>query len=218
MRRKLVKQGAATLMVSLPSKWAQRCNLKKGNEVDILEKGKELIIKPESVPETKKISVNISELKHVWRRAVSALYKAGYDEIQINFDKPEEITKVYSVLQEFVGFEIINQTETGCIIKEIVETRETDFQTIYGRTFSMLLSIADDFLNALKNKNMELMGTIPGRDLIVNKYANFCRRIINKGLVEPEESPMLYFIIEGLETLGDSYKSFSKHIFETKKF
>ena len=216
MKRKLVKQGAATLMISLPSKWTKQFNLKKGDEIDIEEKGKNIVIGTQPSKEIKKAKINISEFKHVWRRVISALYKAGYDEIQINFEKSDEITKVYSVLQEFIGFEIISQSQDGCVIKEIAETKETDFQTIFNRTFSILLSIAEDCAGALKSRNASLLGTIPERDLIVNKYANFCRRIINKGMVEQNESPMLYFIIEGLETMGDVYKGFAKHLFETK--
>jgi len=37
MRRKLVKQGAATMMVSLPSKWVKDQKLKKGDEVEVSE-------------------------------------------------------------------------------------------------------------------------------------------------------------------------------------
>jgi len=216
MKRSIVKQGAATLMVSLPSKWARRFRLEKGNEIDIVEKGRELIIRPGFVSEIRKTKINISELKHLWRRVVSALYKAGYDEIEIDFNKPDEITKVYSVLQEFIGFEIISQAEKSCLIKEIVESKETNFNAIFSRTFGMLLSIAEDCSNALKKRNTELLGTIPERDIIINKYANFCRRIINKGLVDQKDAPMLYYLIEELETMGDVYKDFAKYLFETK--
>ena len=216
MKRSIVKQGAATLMVSLPSKWTKKYHLNKGDEVDIVEKGRDLLITSEVVPEIRKATINISELKDIWRRVISALYKAGYDEIKINFSKPEDISKIYSVLHEFVGFEIISQTEKGCTIKEIVEAKETNFNSITSRTFNMLLSIAEDCSNALKNKNIEILGTIPERDLIINKYANFCRRIINKGLVNQNDAPMLYYIIEGLESIGDIYKDFARYSFEAK--
>lgn len=217
MKRSIVKQGAATLMVSLPSKWARKFQLQKGDEIDLVEKGRDLLITPEFVYEIRKGTVNLSEVKKIWKRVITAYYKSGYDEIEIIFDKPEEISKVYSMLNEFVGFEIVSQKEKSCIIKEIVETKETNFKTILSRTFNMLISISQDCSGALKNKNTELLGTIPERDLIINKYCNFCRRIINKGLVQQEDAPMLYYIIEALESFGDIYKSFAKNLYETKK-
>jgi len=217
MKRSIVKQGAATLMISLPSKWARKFQLKKGDEIDLSEKGKELVVTAQSLFELKMARISLQEVKTFWKRAITALYKAGYDEIEIIFEKQEEISKIYSILNEFVGFEIVSQKEKSCIIKEIVEAKETNFRTIISRTFSMLLSMADDCSNALKQKNTELLGTIPERDLIINKYCNFCRRIINKGLVDLDEAPMLYYVIEALETFGDIYKSFAKHLYDTKK-
>ena len=38
MKRKLVRQGSSTLMISLPSKWVKSNNLDKGSEIDIDEK------------------------------------------------------------------------------------------------------------------------------------------------------------------------------------
>ena len=43
MKRKLVKQGPATLMVSLPVKWLQSQNLNKGDEVDIEVKDNKIV-------------------------------------------------------------------------------------------------------------------------------------------------------------------------------
>ena len=44
MKRKLVKQGSATLMLSIPAKWAQLHNLGKGEEVNMEIEEEKLII------------------------------------------------------------------------------------------------------------------------------------------------------------------------------
>ena len=49
MRRKLVKQGNATLMISLPSKWAKENKLDKGDEIILNEYGRDLIVSTEEV-------------------------------------------------------------------------------------------------------------------------------------------------------------------------
>ena len=216
MKRKLVKQGAATLMVSLPSKWARQFSLKKGDEINIEEKNRNIVISAEPSNEIKKAKINISEMGILGKRSIGALYKAGFDEIEIEFSKPEEISNVYSVLNELIGFEIIKQGEDECTIKEITEAGESNFETIFNRTFLMLISVAEDTVSSIKNKNFSLLSTIPERDLVINKYANFCRRILNKGHENTEKIPMLYYIIEELENLGDEYKHLAKFLVEAK--
>ena len=44
MKRKLVKQGAATMMISLPSKWIKENSLEKGSEVELEEEGSSVMI------------------------------------------------------------------------------------------------------------------------------------------------------------------------------
>jgi len=216
MKRKLVKQGAATLMVSLPSKWIKQFSLKKGNEIDVEEKGRDIIIRSEPSKEVRKVKINISEMGLLGKRSIGALYKAGYDEIEIDFEKAEEISKVYSVLNELIGFEIIKQSEKGCVIKEITSASESNFDTIFNRTFLMLISVSEDCVSSIKNRNFEMLATIPDRDLIINKYANFCRRILNRGYAGTEKTPMLYYIIEELENLGDEYKHLARFFVEKK--
>ncbi|MFC1723694.1 AbrB/MazE/SpoVT family DNA-binding domain-containing protein, partial [Nanoarchaeota archaeon] len=45
MRRKAIKLATNTLVISLPSKWAQRNNIIKGSELELDEKGSYLILK-----------------------------------------------------------------------------------------------------------------------------------------------------------------------------
>ena len=49
MKRKIVKQGAATLMISLPSKWCKKFGLKKGDEVDIETANDSLLVSPKEI-------------------------------------------------------------------------------------------------------------------------------------------------------------------------
>lgn len=79
----------------------------------------------------------------------------------------------------------------------------------------MLISISRDSLDCLKKGNKELLDKIIERDITVNKFANYCRRIINKrGVANIREAPMVYYIIEEVENLGDEYKNLCKHLRE----
>ena len=60
MKRKLVKQGAATMMISLPSKWIKENGLDKGDEIELIEQGGELLIKSRESQEHNNLKINLS--------------------------------------------------------------------------------------------------------------------------------------------------------------
>ena len=73
MKRKVSQVGPATLMVSLPSKWARRYSVKPGDEVDLVEDGPKLIIGAGPVTEAE-ISLDLSNAGNMMRRIV--VYRA----------------------------------------------------------------------------------------------------------------------------------------------
>ena len=58
MKRKLVRLGGNTLMVSMPAKWVKMHSLSKGDEVYIEQDGEMLAISPISGNKLKEISVS----------------------------------------------------------------------------------------------------------------------------------------------------------------
>src|SRR3990167_8185350 len=86
MKRKVVKQGAATLMVSLPSKWAKKYNLKKGDEINIEELDNNLVLSKESVSGKRRTSINLTNhTESAIRTAITNTYRAGYDLVTVQF-------------------------------------------------------------------------------------------------------------------------------------
>ena len=47
MKRKIIKQGHNTLTVTLPSKWVKDLNLSAGDEIELIEKDKSILITSE---------------------------------------------------------------------------------------------------------------------------------------------------------------------------
>ena len=44
MKRKAIQLASQTIVVSLPAKWVRQQGIKKGDEIDVEERGKELVI------------------------------------------------------------------------------------------------------------------------------------------------------------------------------
>jgi len=51
MKRKVTLHGPATLSVSLPLKWARMFNVKKGDELEVVEQKDSLLISPSTIKE-----------------------------------------------------------------------------------------------------------------------------------------------------------------------
>ena len=207
MKRKVVQQGPSTLMVSLPSKWAKENGLRKGDEIDLEEAEGSLVLRTRRKSSLQKTSVRLADYGILSSRAIGALYKQGFDEIEVIFRTQKDMDIVNKNLNEFIGFEIVSQNTKGCVIKEVSAPIDESFELILNRTVLLLKSVAEDTYNGLSSGDTNMLKTLPARDATINKYANYCRRIINKfGYKEQHKAPMIYYVIEELENLGDEYK------------
>ncbi len=216
MKRKIAQIGPSTLMISLPSKWAKRFNLKKGHEIDILENNEKLIVSTQNELQQKELEINISSLDLMLYRLIGAVYKCGYDQVKIVFNNPRQLETIYDVLRKTcLGFEIIEQSKNFIIIREISKIENTEFENVLRRNFLFLMSVANDSLDAVKKQDFEELKNITLRDHNINKYSDFCRRMLNKRPL-PEKNSPLYHIIEQSEKIGDMYRDLCLHIYENK--
>jgi len=218
MKRKLVKQGAATMMISLPSKWIKEFNLDKGDEIDLEESGKDLIIRSgKSIQEKTKSIINISEFKPLGNRAIVSLYNKGVDELEINFKDPEDVKKFQNkVINELLGFEIIRQTQNTLYIKKIAESEEIDIDDLIKRIFFILDSMFEELISALEKK--QSLDPIIATDSSVNKFSHFCMRRLNKkGYKDFSKTSQVYGLVYDMEKIGDAIKGIAEEYKESVK-
>ena len=218
MKRKIALIGPSTLMVSLPSKWAKKFNLKKGDEIEVTESDKSLVISTENDFSKKELEINVSSLDTMLYRLVGAVYKSGYEQVKIVFNTPNQLETIYDVLRKTcIGFEIIEQSKSYLIIKEISKPEHHEFENVLRRNFLFLLSVAKDSLESAKKQEFQELKNITLRDHNINKYSDFCRRILNKrNVYEFSKNAPLYCVIEQLEKIGDIYRDLCLHIFENE--
>jgi phosphate uptake regulator len=85
MKRKVIKQGHHTLTVTIPSKWAEAHGVSPGDELDVIENERSLILTKEgnaSIPPSITIDLTGMTVPMIWRY-ISSAYRAGYDEIAV---------------------------------------------------------------------------------------------------------------------------------------
>lgn len=219
MRRKLSQIGPSSLMISIPSKWAKKQNLSKGDEIEILEQPQQLIltkVSKASIPRSVSISwenCDISTAGRLFRVA----YRTGADEIHITFEpflqgiNNESIptkTFIMNILEEYIGVELMDIGKTTCRIKEISLVKKEELQTILRRIFFTILNNSNTLLNAfIKNDEASFNDLSTIADRSINRLTEYCNRILGKYQYEYAESSMYFYrILTNFERLGDRIK------------
>jgi phosphate uptake regulator len=217
MRRKVIQIADSTQLISLPRKWALKYGIKKGDEVEVLEEGARLVVSTDRGEISENAELNIDNLEPMVLRYLVALYKKGVDEVNVTFNKPEKIRAVQSSIgKEAVGYEITDQTATSCTIKHVSGELE-EFEPVLKRTFLLLVSMADQTYDALKDSHFEDLKNAAFLEEANNRFTTTCRRMLNKkGHKSKKKSGPLYYIIEDLENIADQYKYLCLHFYGKK--
>ena len=203
MLRKLVKQGAATLMVSLPAKWARQFSLGKGSEVDVSEEDSALVITAGKAKGKKVKELDIKKGEFM-RRLLYIPYREGYDEIRIRFEDPKAMKEIEATVDMIMGFEILDQKPNQCRIGSVSTETEQSFESVLRRCFLLIKSMANESYDALSRKEFEKMRPIGDMERSVHRYCDFTMRIINKAWMKPKpEITRAYWIITIIKEISD---------------
>ena len=140
MARKVFQINPTTLAITLPKKWTVTYNVVKGNEVSVeedesgnlmLRTDRPLINKTEITLTTK----DIEQPKKISHNAVRAILinalRKGYHEIKVSFDTPSTMKAINDVVSEVLGYEIVEQTNINCTIKNIVTISDTNIDKFF---------------------------------------------------------------------------------------
>jgi len=218
MKRKVIQLAGKTLVVSLPHKWAKKYGVKKGDEIEVEEEERRLVVKAQGEAKKAAKFIDLSDLDTMLHRTMSALYKAGYDEVEIKYDTPKQHAVIMNVINKSsVGFEVLRQGQKLLLVRNLSDLHSEEFDNLLRRFFLALLLSADDSLEYIKQGNNAGMEEIVLRDHLMNKYADLCRRMINtRGFDEIRKTTTYYFICEQLEKIGDGYKDLMKFMIKEK--
>lgn len=218
MKRKLIQHGASSLTVSLPKKWTNTNNLRKGEEIDVIESGAKIIISAKKHYERRKIELDVSGSEKMIKRIVGAAFKSGYDEIVINFSSFNELKTVQELTREqFSGFEIIDQTKERVVLRNISENNFEEFNAVLRRFFLVLNQISQETMQAIEKNDFKWMKSIALMKIESDKFADYTRRAINMGYeLESKRSAPLYTIIEQLEKAVDRYADLCNYLSDEK--
>ena len=180
MKRKLVKQGTSTMMISLPSKWIKANKLDKGSEVDVEENGSNIIISPEKENVKSEIGIELKDLtESSIRTFITNTYRMGYDKVNVKFQNPDQFRILKKVVESrLLGFEIIKRDKGICIIENITEPSQEQFNSILQKIFLNIETLFE--ITEKRFDNIKVEEDFEEVEEKIQQYDNFCRRVISK--------------------------------------
>ncbi len=205
MRRKVIKQGHNTLTVSLPKRWCDAHNLKGGEEIDIGEKGENLILSKEAYRGSKEVSVDITGMhRNAIIMTLESLYTYGYDIIKVTtrdtktkwvlFDEEWSINKIINyTINLMVGAELVSTSKNNYQIEVLTEDSKEKFSVTLRRIFILINNLFDSFLEGIKIKQKDLIEDIDLQHFNVLKFVNYALRLLNKFGHEDADKTTYYF-------------------------
>ncbi|MFH1211491.1 MAG: AbrB/MazE/SpoVT family DNA-binding domain-containing protein [Candidatus Woesearchaeota archaeon] len=192
MKRKLVRQGAATMMVSLPAKWLKEHKLEKGDEIEIEETDKGLLLTTKAgsgKSETTIKLINMTESSI--RTLITNTYRAGFDRVKVVFDNEKQFNILSNVIKtRLIGFDVTKKEENTCVIENITEPSEEHFDTLIQKLFFNIGEMFDITEKRLKkSKEPYDYEEVAER---THRYDNWCRRVISKKMASIAKTDFLW--------------------------
>ena len=217
MRRKIILMGGKTHVISLPLKWIKKYQVKKGQELELQENQNKILVSTDSKPALKEIDLNLTntDTSTIVRNIVTC-YQTGFNFLNIKFDKKvlnlktnkqmKTIDLIQDTCDQLIGFEITEQKEGFCHIKDITDNSINEFNKILRRTFLMLNCLSTETLDYLKGKETE---DLHKKHVNIRRFTNYCRRYLNIFGVEDKTN---YYneLLLSIEEISRTYRLITK--------
>ena len=219
MKRKVIQIGEFTKVISLPSGWSNRHNLRKGDEIEVEEKGNKIVISNNKDLEPRSAEKNMDNLSRFGKSFITSAYRVGFNDIKINYSDPSYASIIQEVLsRQISGFEIIKQSDSSITMKEMSKAEQDAFDIGFRRLWMLLIDFAEDSFSSISQKRPIDYKSIQIKDMNINKFANYCIRIlVQKGHFNDNRDMALFHLIKELEEIGDYIKRVME-IYNSKKF
>lgn len=211
MKRRVIEQGGITPMISLPRTWAKKFRIMKGDELEISERGKELILStPKAIESEETAVIEIKDSQKFMGRLIFAPYRFGYNSIEIKYSDPAVALKIQKFLEQLLGFEIIQQGHNFMKIEMVAKELEGEFEKMLRRILYMTAEMAKELSKAAKENNNNKFKDIASMEIMSNKLTNFCERLLNKhGYTEVGKTSFMYCTVWTMEQIADDVRAIS---------
>jgi len=220
MRRKLIKQGVEALTVTLPSKWLKEKSLGAGDEVEIEEEDNKLsLYSTEHKKAAKTISLKLDlEMFNAYRSIIGGLYRAGYNEIKIEFDNKKVIPFLQKTVDSLYGFELFDIDHKSCTIRSIYLTEEVDLHAYTNRMIHNVVTMQGIISEDIKKREYKSKDELfQFRNNVLKQRDLIMRTIIEQKLLDNKHQPYNTISV-GIWNVARKYYIMYENLESSKKY
>ena len=175
--RKVQITGGSSYVITLPKDWAEAQQVKKNDPLGIITQPDGTLLITRDITEgqfqrEKRFDVSeIHEPTFLFRLLIGS-YIAGYTTITIT-SKTRLASPVRMVVREFsqmtIGPEVVEETDTTIILKDLLNPSEMPFENTIKRMFVIVKNMHLDAMIALETRNKGLSDDVIARDNDVDR-------------------------------------------------
>ena len=209
----------------MPKTWVEKNNLKKGDLISISDDGFELVLsagQQDSKPGNKEASIDAKSKDMEFLKAeIVSSYLNGYDAINIFFDNnPKDAVKIKDIIRNLSGLEIMEQTSTRIVAKNLININEISISNIVRRMDIITRAMMEDAILCCRGQcNYD---SIHHRDFDVNRLYFLGYRVIKNAIKNPRIAKSLgigawqlhsdNLLIARIEEIADRQKRIARYI------
>ena len=219
--RRVQMTGGSSYVITLPKEWVKSSNIKKNDPLGLLiqSDGTLLITTKMTQDQAERVKeFNVSDVTnqtYLLRRLIGA-YISGYNCIKIKSSKrmpPDIRVIVRRFTQTTIGQEVVEETDTSIILKDLLNPTEMPFDKTIKRMHIIVKSMHEDAMRALENSDRKLAEDVVSRDndvdrlhwLVARQHNIILRNVslAEKMNVTTEISSTFALISRIIERIGD---------------
>ncbi len=223
--RRLIKFGGNSFVLSIPKEWIEKNKLKKGDFISVDESKEGLLLKvskEDNQNELKEVIIEAdNKSQSMLKTEIISAYLNNENIIEIIFkDSKTDVLGIKNILHALSGLEIIHQTSTRIVAKDMINVKEVPIKTLIKRMDNITRTMIDDTLNCFDA--MDNAHNIINRDEEVNRLHFLAYRIIRGALKDVRITNLLetnnlelhsdYTITSRIEHIADNIKETCKHL------
>src|SRR3990170_4445520 len=157
--RKIQKVGAATLTISLPKEWAEQRNLKKGDQVFLVEEGEALKVLPGPAAEERHrastefiVDADLCEEPGMLERVIVGNYVLGREKIivrsalRLRSDHQDEVRRA---IRRLMGIGIIEESPSKVVLQCSINPSNYPLDALIKRLYNLGATMLSESLEAL---------------------------------------------------------------------
>ena len=175
--RKVQITGGSSFVITLPKDWAQAQKIRKNDPLGLVVQPDGTLLVTRDITEgqfqrEKEFDVSeIHEPTFLFRLLIGS-YIAGYTTIVIR-SKTRLPASVRMVVRDFtqmtIGPEVVEETDTSILLKDLLNPAEMPFENTIKRMFVIVKNMQIDALAALETRNTSLADEVIARDNDVDR-------------------------------------------------